>query len=376
METPRRLAKVSHPSPSFPSRLVRKKRKPKLTSPVSFPFGWLFLPVDLIGRPFSQRTREHFLPLLTSTAWWSQTQLALRRVFQIDPDFQERMFARQVAVMKGQAWNVVETLKTADHGPLELTRRAKVCVWDDLVDVPVAIPMRATSAEMRRAALAAQGGNSEAVDYFGGRAWGTVEEGEEEEEMDIGVGGGTASSSAPVGGGGGVVDLLGLGSPSSLGGPAELPHPGRFELTPTPSPGPRVVDQDAQQNGAPAQEQDGKKTDRPDPPRHSLSHPVLARPQQQQQRSLNMYSPERERGGGASARRDHQRRFSFATAAGRRNSNTIAQQLYRQGDDDHDDALEGDLGYAAAEGMEGNQRKVIVERLEPVKTRNPVFTWC
>ena len=31
---------------------------------------------------------------------------------------------------------------------------------------------------------------------------------------------------------------------------------------------------------------------------------------------------------------------------------------------DDDDDLEGDLGYAAAEGMEGNQRKVIVERLE------------
>ncbi|OAR00092.1 hypothetical protein LLEC1_01074, partial [Akanthomyces lecanii] len=122
----------------------------------SFPFGWLFLPVDLIGRPFSHKTRNHFLPLLTSTAWWSQTQMALKRVFQVDEDFQERMFAKQIAVMKGQAWNVVEALKTADHGPLELTRRAKVCVWDDLVDVPVAVPMRVTSSEMRRAALASR----------------------------------------------------------------------------------------------------------------------------------------------------------------------------------------------------------------------------
>ncbi|GJC93985.1 pephosphatidylinositol 3 [Colletotrichum higginsianum] len=60
------------------------------------------------------------------------------------------MFARQIAVMKGQAWNIVETLKTPDHGPLELTRRSKVCVWDDLVEVPVAVPMRVTSAEMMR----------------------------------------------------------------------------------------------------------------------------------------------------------------------------------------------------------------------------------
>jgi hypothetical protein len=58
------------------------------------------------------------------------------------------------------------------------------------------------------------------------------------------------------------------------------------------------------------------------------------------------------------------RRFSFT------NRNRKIQQDY-DGDD-----LEGDLGYAAAEGMEGNQRKVIVERLETVKSKNPVFTWC
>ena len=94
-----------------------------------------------------------------------------------------------------------------------------------------------------------------------------------------------------------------------------------------------------------------------------------------------MYSPERQR--------EHQRRFSFATAAGRRNSNSIAAQLYGSNNGDHgrashdgyfyggdDDGLEGDLGYAAAEGMEGNRRKVIVERLEAVKSKNPVFTWC
>ncbi len=310
----------------------------------SFPFGWLFLPVDLIGRPFSQKTRDHFLPLLTSTQWWSQTQLALRRVFQIDPDFQERMFARQIAVMKGQAWNVVETLKTPDHGPLELTRRAKVCVWDDLVDVPVAVPMRITSAEMRRQS------ESEFAKGI-------------EEEMDIGA---ANSSSAPA------VDLLGLGSPA----PADLPHPGRFELSNTGTPG-----DDMQSVASPSLngEAEGPKRNqlegrpslgsRPAMPRTSLSH---------QPRSLNMYSPERTRG-------DHQRRFSFATAAGRRSSNSIAAQLaggsaryshdYFGGLDD-DDELEGDLGFAAAEGMEGNRRKVIVERLEPVKSKNPVFTWC
>jgi phosphatidylinositol 4-kinase type 2 len=323
---------------------------------LSFPFGWLFLPVDLIGRPFSQKTRDHFLPLLTSTQWWSQTQLALRRAFQIDPDFQERMFARQIAVMKGQAWNVVETLKTPDHGPLELTRRAKVCVWDDLVDVPVAVPMRLTSSEMRRRAE---------TDYFTENI---------QEEMDIGAAGSTVGNgNAPA------VDLLSLTTP-----PADLPHPGRFEMSssitlpeePSSAPGgsgpsslnggpvsASVPTDGHPQPGHPTAHHGG----RPQLPRTSLSHGPP--------RSLNMYSPDRQR--------EHQRRFSFATAAGRRNSNSIAAQLYGgdHGRASHeyvgdDDELEGDLGYAAAEGMEGNRRKVIVERLEPVKSKNPVFTWC
>jgi phosphatidylinositol 4-kinase type 2 len=339
------------------------------------------LPVDLIGRPFSQKTRDHFLPLLTSTKWWSQTQLALRRVFQLDPDFQERMFARQIAVMKGQAWNVVETLKTADHGPLELTRRAKVCVWDDLVDVPIAVPMRATSSEMRRRAEAEL---AQAI----------------EEEMDIGAPGTGSDSSRTVAPQ--TVDLLGLTSP-----PADLPNPGRFEIaslssaaddssspknseseqasplangTGSGGSGSALVSAPSEPIGQDAGKRNAA-TGRPPLPHSSLS--------QGPPRSLNMYSPERW------GDRDHQRRFSFTTAAGRRESNSIAAQLYGAGAGgsstaaaaqlndyigfnyyDEDDGLEGDLGYAAAEGMEGNQRKVIVERLEPVKTRNPVFTWC
>ena len=62
--------------------------------------------------------------------------------------------------------------------------------------------------------------------------------------------------------------------------------------------------------------------------------------------------------------RPQTRRFSFSTR-----SRGLAQMY-------DDDDVEGDLGYAAAEGMEGNERKVIVERLETVKSKNPVFTWC
>ncbi|KAJ3574998.1 hypothetical protein NPX13_g4183 [Xylaria arbuscula] len=289
----------------------------------SFPFGWLFLPVDLIGRPFSQRTRDHFLPLLTSTLWWSQTSHELRKVFQIDPDFQEKMFSRQMAVMKGQAWNVVETLKTPDHGPLELTRRARVCVWDDLVDVPVAVPMRMTSSEIRRTA---ETGRSDVI----------------HEEIDIGA---ANSSARPANPG---EDLLGISAP--------LPNPGRFEL----GTGSRAQSPELDENG-PASRLWNEPPDRPSfdrvGPRLSYQGPMRS---EVQSNSNYKY-----------------RHRPFGAA--RRHSNTIAQQMY--GPVDHsgyavEDDAEGDLGYAAAEGMEGHRRKVIVERLETVKARNPVFSWC
>lgn len=242
------------------------------------------------------------------------------------------MFERQIAVMKGQAWNVVETLKTPDHGPLELTRRAKVCVWDDLVDVPIAVPMRGASEEMRRRAHAG--------DYFAARTDTNIEE----EEMDIGA---SATSQPPI-------DLLGATSPV-----ADLPHPGRFELTVS---DPAVTDS-PEEPSSPDRQRGSSQRQRPSMGRGGSSYSGAPR-------SLNMYTPQ------------HERRYSFATARTRRNSNTIAQQLYghqRRSSDvfsSRDDDVDGDLGFAAAEGMEGNRRKVIVERLEMVKAKNPVFTWC
>ncbi|KAJ3536471.1 hypothetical protein NM688_g6831 [Phlebia brevispora] len=101
----------------------------------SYTYGWLYLPVTIIGRPFSQKTRDHFLPLLTSKEWWSDTTYELRKLFAVDPDFHPKMFRRQLAVIKGQGWNIVQSLKHSDEGPLELTRRQKVLVWDDEIEL-------------------------------------------------------------------------------------------------------------------------------------------------------------------------------------------------------------------------------------------------
>jgi phosphatidylinositol 4-kinase type 2 len=222
------------------------------------------------------------------------------------------MFARQMAVMKGQAWNVVETLKTPDHGPLELTRRTRVYVWDDLVDVPVAVPLRAPSSEMRRQAQA----------RFG-----------HDEEMDISA----ALASAPLQRQ--HDDLLGPASPTDLG------SGNRFNLSRESSHTDVRLSEDSQRTALTI----GHKSFRSDrrAARHSkYSHASSSRVPQ----SLE------------SSPRQHRRHFSFS-------HRSHGSGFY--GDDD-----EGDLGYAAAEDMENNLKKVIVERLETVKGRNPVFTWC
>ena len=236
------------------------------------------------------------------------------------------MFARQIAVMKGQAWNVVETLKTLDHGPLELTRRTRVCVWDDLVDIPVAIPMRAPSAEVRRKR-----------DRDARRS-------AEEEEMDISA----AIASAPTQ----QHDLIGLSSPST-----DLPNPNRFDLsrnnsssdlghlggheTPASIQGP-FLDHQAELEEA------------------KLVYANNTRPSATRSKTRLSFEGHRKTASSGSQRR----RYSYSTRHG-------AGGFVGNGDD-----LEGDLGYSAAEGMEGSQRKVIVERLETVKSKNPVFTWC
>ncbi|KAI9760389.1 MAG: hypothetical protein M4579_001685 [Chaenotheca gracillima] len=301
----------------------------------SFPFGWLFLPVSLIGQPFSQNTRDHFLPLLTSTKWWTDTQISLRHVFRQDSDFKEKMFARQIAVMKGQAWNVVETLKTPDHGPLELTRRARVCVWDDLVDIPVAVRLRAPSAEMRRKGTAEQPH--------------TINE-----EMDIG-----AANSAPLP----HHDLLGFHSP-----PADLPNPNRFSLSRENSSSNIALGQEGIQSPPSPATVDGFSFDRsrrdddePEDQRLRPSTELRASISPNKTRSSFEVPTRRTRRYSNAARRRH---YSFSARRG-------STALLYDGDD-----LEGDLGYAAAEDMEKNQRKVIVERLETVKSKNPVFSWC
>jgi hypothetical protein len=101
----------------------------------SYPYGWLNLPLSHI--PFTKRTKEHLLPILTSSLWWHQTAQDLYRLFCIDADFDEDMFARQLAVMKGQIHNLVEILTNLGEGfmcPQNLYNTPNLLVWEEVVN--------------------------------------------------------------------------------------------------------------------------------------------------------------------------------------------------------------------------------------------------
>ncbi|KOS15677.1 lsb6-phosphatidylinositol 4-kinase [Malassezia pachydermatis] len=93
-----------------------------------YPYGWLFLPADLMGGPFSQETRDLFLPKLTDPIWWTGTMEGLRRIFRQDMHFREKVFRDQMNLIRGQGWNIVQCLQSGTEGPIELCSRPKYMV--------------------------------------------------------------------------------------------------------------------------------------------------------------------------------------------------------------------------------------------------------
>lgn len=93
-----------------------------------YPYGWLYLPTGLIGLPFSDETRQLFLPKLTDPIWWAGTIEGLRRIFSQDAHFHERTFQNQMSLLMGQGWLIVQCLRQRSEGPIELCARPKFVV--------------------------------------------------------------------------------------------------------------------------------------------------------------------------------------------------------------------------------------------------------
>lgn len=182
------------------------------------------------------------------------------------------------------------------------------------MEVPIAVPLRVPSSEIRRRS--------------------TYDD--EEEEIDIGAASVEPSHLKQN------TDILGLG----LSPPSDIPSSGRFQM--------------------------GKyRDDLPD----GVQAPILSSsPQSMKSRMDNEpplrtipetpWQPQRR------ASYDLKRNRNLGRPGNRKRRDSLTAAFF--GGDD----VEGDLGYAAAADMENSTRKVIVERLEPVKANNPVFSWC
>jgi hypothetical protein len=94
----------------------------------SYPYGWMAMPDALINRPFSEPTRKQFLTILSDPLWWRDTVRDMRQLFELDDDFDERMFQKQMAVLKGQGFNIVRTLSNPSAGPVDLVAMQRVVV--------------------------------------------------------------------------------------------------------------------------------------------------------------------------------------------------------------------------------------------------------
>jgi phosphatidylinositol 4-kinase type 2 len=98
----------------------------------SYPYGWTQLPI--VHTPFSKRTCNQVLPLLTSVTWWDDLLLGLERLFQIDSDFKPAMWQKQRAVIRGQGHNLVDVLGQARILPLSpatLVQRPLVMLYEN-----------------------------------------------------------------------------------------------------------------------------------------------------------------------------------------------------------------------------------------------------
>ncbi|BGP16721.1 Phosphatidylinositol 4-kinase LSB6 [Rhodosporidiobolus nylandii] len=136
----------------------------------SYPYGWLYLPLSLIGRPWSAATRARFLPKLRDPRWWAELKRELRAEFKRDmgrrAEAWERQWEKQWALVKGQGWNLAESLKRADEGPLELCRRPKKLIFDDYVLVPASSSPPKSAHLPPTAAAGASPSSSQATNFL------------------------------------------------------------------------------------------------------------------------------------------------------------------------------------------------------------------
>ncbi|KAJ3358175.1 phosphatidyl inositol kinase [Allomyces javanicus] len=112
----------------------------------SYPYGWLYMPLAKL--PYQPSLAAYTAQLLRDPRWWSRTRTDLRDLFSIDAGFDADAFEAQMAVVRGQIYNLLQCLD-AGGSPWDLWFRTPILV----VRHPP-LPTRRARLDAARAAVA------------------------------------------------------------------------------------------------------------------------------------------------------------------------------------------------------------------------------
>ncbi|KNE57515.1 hypothetical protein AMAG_03221 [Allomyces macrogynus ATCC 38327] len=91
----------------------------------SYPYGWLYMPLAKL--PYQPSLAAYTAQLLRDPRWWSRTRTELRELFSIDAGFDTDAFEAQMAVVRGQIYNLLQCLD-AGGSPWDLWFRTPILV--------------------------------------------------------------------------------------------------------------------------------------------------------------------------------------------------------------------------------------------------------
>lgn len=91
----------------------------------TYPYHWAWLPYAKV--PFSQRSKELVLPLLSEKNFVQDLSDDLYHMFKTDKGFDRHLFEKQMSVMRGQILNLTQALKEGTS-PLHLVQKPVVVV--------------------------------------------------------------------------------------------------------------------------------------------------------------------------------------------------------------------------------------------------------
>lgn len=91
----------------------------------AYPYNWAWLPMARV--PFSEETRDSFLPLLSDMNFVQDLCDDLYELFRRDKGFDKKTFFKQMSVLRGQVLNLVQALKDG-KSPLQLVQMPVIII--------------------------------------------------------------------------------------------------------------------------------------------------------------------------------------------------------------------------------------------------------